>query len=135
MRLGGPVRGQSGEFSEARLGLGVDGGGVEDVECAAHQVVDAGLDGRQRTDRFDQLADVLDLGVGEVGGDGRTQRLGRDGVVLFGEFADAPGTWQRYLDAGVLIRDVGIPGYLRTTIGLADENDALLAASARIGAS
>jgi len=55
--------------------------------------------------------------------------------VLFGEFADAPATWQRYLDDGVLIRDVGIPGYLRTTIGLADENDALLAASARIGAS
>lgn len=55
--------------------------------------------------------------------------------VLFGEFADAPATWQRYLDAGVLIRDVGIAGYLRTTIGLADENDALLAASARIGAS
>ncbi|GJF12556.1 histidinol-phosphate aminotransferase [Mycolicibacterium cyprinidarum] len=55
--------------------------------------------------------------------------------VLFGEFADAPATWQRYLDDGVLIRDVGIPGYLRTTIGLADENDALLAVSARIGAS
>ena len=55
--------------------------------------------------------------------------------VLFGEFADAPGTWRRYLDDGVLIRDVGIPGYLRTTIGLADENDALLTASARIGAS
>ncbi|MCV7219776.1 histidinol-phosphate transaminase [Mycolicibacterium elephantis] len=55
--------------------------------------------------------------------------------VLFGEFADAAATWQRYLDAGVLIRDVGIPGYLRATTGLADENDALLAASARIGAS
>ncbi|MBX7432863.1 histidinol-phosphate transaminase [Mycobacterium sp. Y57] len=55
--------------------------------------------------------------------------------VLFGEFADAPATWQRYLDDGVLIRDVGIPGFLRATIGLADENDALLAASARIGAS
>ena len=54
--------------------------------------------------------------------------------VLFGEFADAPTTWQRYLDAGILIRDVGIPGYLRATIGLADENDALLDASARIGA-
>ena len=40
--------------------------------------------------------------------------------VLFGEFADAPATWQRYLDAGVLIRDVGIPGYLRATTGLAD---------------
>ena len=55
--------------------------------------------------------------------------------VLFGEFADAPATWQRYLDEGVLIRDVGIPGFLRTTIGLVDENDALLAASARIGAA
>jgi histidinol-phosphate aminotransferase len=54
--------------------------------------------------------------------------------VLFGEFADAPATWQRYLDAGILIRDVGIPGYLRATIGLTDENDALLEASARIGA-
>jgi histidinol-phosphate aminotransferase len=54
--------------------------------------------------------------------------------VLFGEFADAPATWQRYLDQGVLIRDVGIPGYLRATTGLAEENDALLAASARIGA-
>src|SRR3984885_7013668 len=50
--------------------------------------------------------------------------------VLFGRFADAPATWQRYLDAGVLIRDVAIPEYLRTTIGLADENDAFLAASA-----
>jgi histidinol-phosphate aminotransferase len=50
--------------------------------------------------------------------------------VLFGEFADAPATWQRYLDTGVLIRDVGIPGYLRTTIGLAEENDAFLTASA-----
>ncbi|TFV60727.1 histidinol-phosphate transaminase [Mycobacterium sp. PS03-16] len=52
--------------------------------------------------------------------------------VLFGEFADAPASWQRYLDQGVLIRDVGIPGYLRATTGLADENDALLAASARL---
>jgi histidinol-phosphate aminotransferase len=54
--------------------------------------------------------------------------------VLFGEFADAPATWQRYLDAGILIRDVGIPGYLRATTGLAEENDALLKASAEIGA-
>lgn len=52
--------------------------------------------------------------------------------VLFGEFADAPATWRRYLDAGVLIRDVGIPGYLRTTIGLADENNAFLTASAEL---
>ncbi|GAT09473.1 histidinol-phosphate transaminase [Mycolicibacterium novocastrense] len=55
--------------------------------------------------------------------------------VLFGEFADAPATWQRYLDAGILVRDVGIPGYLRATTGLAEENDALLAASARLAAT
>jgi histidinol-phosphate aminotransferase len=54
--------------------------------------------------------------------------------VLFGEFADAPVAWQHYLDAGVLIRDVGIPGYLRATTGLADENDALLEISARLAA-
>jgi histidinol-phosphate aminotransferase len=55
--------------------------------------------------------------------------------VLFGEFADAATAWQHYLDNGILIRDVGIPGYLRTTIGLADENDAFLAASARLAAT
>ena len=55
--------------------------------------------------------------------------------VLFGAFADAPTTWQRYLDAGILIRDVGIPGYLRATTGLADENDAFLRASAQIAAT
>jgi histidinol-phosphate aminotransferase len=55
--------------------------------------------------------------------------------VLFGEFADAAATWQRYLDAGILIRDVGIPGYLRATTGLAEENDALLTASAALADS
>ncbi|WP_280410225.1 histidinol-phosphate transaminase [Nocardia brasiliensis] len=49
--------------------------------------------------------------------------------LLFGRFSDAPRTWQRYLDHGVLIRDVGIPGYLRTTIGLAAENDEFLKVS------
>ncbi|OFB36371.1 histidinol-phosphate transaminase [Mycolicibacterium sp. (ex Dasyatis americana)] len=55
--------------------------------------------------------------------------------VLFGEFTDAPATWQRYLDKGILIRDVGIPGFLRTTIGLTEENDAFLAASAGLAAT
>jgi histidinol-phosphate aminotransferase len=55
--------------------------------------------------------------------------------VLFGEFADAPGAWQRYLDSGVLIRDVGIPGYLRATTGLAEENDTFLEVSAQLAAT
>jgi histidinol-phosphate aminotransferase len=55
--------------------------------------------------------------------------------VLFGRFADAPTAWQRYLDAGVLIRDVGIPGYLRATTGLAEENDVFLQTSVQIAAT
>lgn len=52
--------------------------------------------------------------------------------VLFGRFADAPAAWRRYLDHGVLIRDVGIEGHLRVTIGIPEENDAFLAASAAV---
>ena len=55
--------------------------------------------------------------------------------ILFGRFADAAATWQRYLDEGVLIRDVGIPGYLRTTIGLTHENDELLRVSEKLAAT
>ncbi|RJQ69182.1 histidinol-phosphate transaminase [Pseudonocardiaceae bacterium YIM PH 21723] len=52
--------------------------------------------------------------------------------VLFGHFTDRKAAWQSYLDAGVLIRDTGIDGYLRVTIGLPEENDAFLAASKEI---
>ena len=52
--------------------------------------------------------------------------------VLYGPFTDAARAWRRYLDAGVLIRDVGIPGRLRATIGLEHENDRLLQVSAEL---
>lgn len=55
--------------------------------------------------------------------------------ILFGEFADARAAWQRYANAGVLIRDVGIPGYLRASIGLPEENDTFMWVSAYIGAT
>ena len=54
--------------------------------------------------------------------------------VLYGPFVDAGRAWQRYLDAGVLIRDVGIRGRLRATIGLEHENDRLLQVSAELAA-
>ena len=54
--------------------------------------------------------------------------------LLFGTFADSAGTWRHFLDAGVLLRDMGIAGYLRATIGTEPENDAFLAACAAIGA-
>jgi histidinol-phosphate aminotransferase len=55
--------------------------------------------------------------------------------ILFGEFTDSAHAWQAYLDRGVLIRDVGIPGYLRATVGLASENDAFIVASDEIAAT
>ncbi len=55
--------------------------------------------------------------------------------LLFGTFADQSVTWQHYLDQGVLIRDVGIAGYLRATIGLAAENDVFLEVSERLAAT
>ncbi|MXP21177.1 histidinol-phosphate transaminase [Gordonia sp. HNM0687] len=55
--------------------------------------------------------------------------------LLFGRFRNAPASWQRYLDDGVLIRDVGIAGHLRVTIGLAAENDAFLDVSRTLAAT
>ncbi|MGJ7906070.1 histidinol-phosphate transaminase [Actinopolyspora sp. H202] len=69
---------------------------------------------------------------------GRLRELGFTPVdsdanfVLFGMFEDAHRAWQRYLDSGVLIRDVGIGGHLRVTIGSPRDNDAFLAASERV---
>jgi histidinol-phosphate aminotransferase len=48
--------------------------------------------------------------------------------VLFGQFPDQKAVWQALLDRGVLVRDVGVPGWLRVTAGTAAETDAFLAA-------
>jgi histidinol-phosphate aminotransferase len=47
-------------------------------------------------------------------------------------FANAHDAWQGYLDAGVLVRDVGIPGMLRVTVGTPEENDRFLDVSAEV---
>jgi histidinol-phosphate aminotransferase len=52
--------------------------------------------------------------------------------ILFGVFADQRATWKSYVDRGVLIRDVGIAGHLRVTIGMPAENDAFLLATKEI---
>lgn len=70
------------------------------------------------------VAALRDLGAQVVPSDAN--------FVLFGRFAKAPAAWQRYLEHGVLIRDVGIAGHLRVTVGTPAENDAFLAASAAV---
>ncbi len=46
--------------------------------------------------------------------------------VQFGLFDDAHAAWQSILDHGVLVRDNGVPGWLRVTAGTPAENDAFL---------
>ena len=48
--------------------------------------------------------------------------------VLFQTGGDQKIVWQRLLDRGVLIRDVGLPGWLRVTAGTPAETDAFLEA-------
>jgi histidinol-phosphate aminotransferase len=48
--------------------------------------------------------------------------------VLFAVGGDQKAAWQRLLDRGVLVRDVGLPGWLRVTAGTPAETDAFLEA-------
>ena len=52
--------------------------------------------------------------------------------VLFGGVADPQRIFQGLLDAGVIIRDVGIPNTLRVTAGTEEETTAFLEALARL---
>ena len=49
--------------------------------------------------------------------------------IFFGDFTDQHAAWEAFLEHGVLIRDVGVAGHLRVTVGLPEENDAFLAAA------
>ncbi|MFF4389710.1 MULTISPECIES: histidinol-phosphate transaminase [unclassified Streptomyces] len=48
--------------------------------------------------------------------------------IQFGKFEDSHTAWQKILDQGVLVRDNGVPGWLRVTAGTPAENDAFLEA-------
>jgi histidinol-phosphate aminotransferase len=73
----------------------------------------------------DRIAETLpSLGLTSVPSDAN--------FVLFGRFADAPAAWRALLDRDVLVRDVGLPGWLRVTAGTAEETDAFLTALGEI---
>ena len=48
--------------------------------------------------------------------------------VLFGRFRDQKAVWQALLVRDVLVRDVGLPGWLRVTAGTEAETSAFLKA-------
>ena len=52
--------------------------------------------------------------------------------VLVGRFGDQGAVWQALLDRGVLVRDVGLAGWLRVTAGTEDEVTRFLAAMGEV---
>jgi histidinol-phosphate aminotransferase len=77
-----------------------------------------------RTERDRMVGELTGLGYSVVPSDAN--------FVLFGRFANAALTWRDFLDCGVLVRDVGIAGHLRVTVGTPAENDAFLSAAKEV---
>jgi histidinol-phosphate aminotransferase len=71
-----------------------------------------------RADRDRMSAVLRDRGFDVVASDAN--------FLLFGHFDDERAVWQGLLDHGVLIRDVGMPGWLRVSVGTTAECDTFL---------
>jgi histidinol-phosphate aminotransferase len=65
--------------------------------------------------------------------DGWTVAESDANFVLFGQFEDQKAAWRALLERGILVRDVGLPGWLRVTAGTPVETDAFLSAMREIG--
>ena len=74
----------------------------------------------------EQLKSERDRLVGELKAIGCEVVESDANFVQFGRFADSHTAWQKILDQGVLVRDNGIPGWLRVSAGTPEENDAFL---------
>ncbi len=71
--------------------------------------------------RVHQLRAERDATAGWLCEQGLTVADSDANFVLFGMFADRHGVWQRLVERGVLIRETGPDGWLRVSIGTADE--------------
>ncbi|MFJ4191502.1 histidinol-phosphate transaminase [Kitasatospora sp. NPDC089509] len=88
------------------------------LACLEHTDTLLGYVGRLKEER-DRLVDALRaMGLEVTDSDAN--------FVQFGRFADTHAVWQAILDQGVLVRDNGVPGWLRVTAGTPAENDAFL---------
>ena len=66
---------------------------------------------------------------GGAAGDGPDQRAQRRQLRAVRPVRRRARAWQALLDRGVLVRDVGLPGWLRVTAGTTAETDAFLTAA------
>jgi histidinol-phosphate aminotransferase len=71
---------------------------------------------KEQRDRI--VAELRDLGLTVADSDAN--------FVLFGQFHDQKAVWQALLGRGVLVRDVGLAGWLRVTAGTPTETSAFL---------
>ena len=71
-----------------------------------------------KAERDRLVAELLEIGYEVTASDAN--------FVQFGRFDDAQAMWRKILDRGVLVRDNGVPGWLRVTAGTPEENDAFL---------
>ncbi|MEU6216103.1 histidinol-phosphate transaminase [Streptomyces sp. NPDC047022] len=71
-----------------------------------------------KSERDRLVAGLRAMGYDVVGSDAN--------FVQFGRFPDSHEAWRKILDRGVLVRDNGIPGWLRVSAGTPQENDAFL---------
>jgi histidinol-phosphate aminotransferase len=76
----------------------------------------------------DAVKEQRDRIVAALPGLGLTSVPSDANFVLVGRFPDAPGVWRALLAHDVLVRDVGLPGWLRVTAGTPEETDAFLTA-------
>ncbi|WP_405004219.1 histidinol-phosphate transaminase [Kitasatospora purpeofusca] len=94
------------------------------LACLEHTDTLLGYVGRLKDERDRLVVALRGLGLEVTDSDGN--------FVQFGRFADTHAVWRAILDRGVLIRDNGVPGWLRVTAGTPAENDAFLAAVASV---
>ncbi|CAM3167293.1 histidinol-phosphate transaminase [Stackebrandtia soli] len=74
----------------------------------------------------DAIREQRDRLVRELTGLGLDVAPSDANFVLFGGLSDSSGVWRSLVDRGVLIRDVGIPGWLRVTAGTPEETGEFL---------
>ncbi|WRS29468.1 histidinol-phosphate transaminase [Actinomycetaceae bacterium MB13-C1-2] len=72
--------------------------------------------------QVDSIRAARQLLVKELTGMGLKVLPSSSNFLLFGTFEDRHATWQKLLDRGVLIREVGPTGFLRVTVGTEQEN-------------
>jgi histidinol-phosphate aminotransferase len=84
--------------------------------------------------RVDELRDERDATAAWLAAQGLEVAESDANFVLFGRYADRHAVWQGLLDGGVLVRETGPDGWLRVSIGTAEEmaafRDALVALDA-----